>query len=1361
MLPFGLKTCMFLLLLGVTILASFTTTRAGVTTRARTRKIVLVAGSMTSHDKQTHEYEKSVILLKDLLDTSKNLKGIRTEAYFHGWPENEKTLNDADEIVFITDGSDHNEQDHPLFVGNRMKVLEKQMRRGCGLMMFHWSTFAPVKYDRDISDWVGGYFDYETGAGANHWRSAIQTYTGPVSLGPKHPILNGVKPFTVEEEFYYNIRFRDNDTRISPVLLTRPPNEAHDYPVAWAVQRADGGRGFGLTGGHFYKNWWLPDYRKLILNAIVWTAGADVPAEGVESTLDKPIKTLILTGYHHPGHDWRQLTAALIQSIELDPRVSVDVTENIEDLATSKIDAYDMLIMNYCNWDKPGLSQAAKDGFVRYLKAGGGLSIIHFANGAFNYTLPNRESDWKEYRTSICARDWMHDLPSGHDAFAPFHVTMTDLKSPITAGLQPFDTVDELYYRQVGDKPITVLATAHSKDTGQDEPLAWTYSYGKARVFQTVLGHDADAVRHAAALIRRGAVWTARRDQISFDPPGSLIADAAFRNGSQWTVEQSLRLAGVTRSGPISGEPLVEGRFGKALNARAGGAFAPARADYHRPPITVECWAKLHSKNNFNILVANEPKISLTHWEVFSFAQTGYFTAYMPGKTPNHIRTSVDICDDKWHYLAMVYTAGRVRLFVDARLSADTAVSDINGASQSGELGFGSLVSRDLGCDGLIDDVRISQSALDIHSIPTAPLAVEDATLGLWRFDALDQGKFADIGRLNNAAVRPSAAAAETDANPLQSGTLPHIDRKTSFDWLNAGNDKGGMRYSSLKQIDRSNVSKLQPAWTYHGGDASPGSTIECTPLIVDGVMYVTTSSLKIVALDAATGHEIWRYNPHSGGVNRGVAYWSDGKPNGQRRVLMGTPDGRLFSLDAQTGIPDPAFGSNGILDLRIGIERDIRGMTYGVTHSPMVFENLVYLGFLVSEGMPGAPGDIRAFDVRTGKEAWRFHTVPRPGEFGHESWVDDGWKERTGVNAWDGYTLDEKRGILFAGLGSASSDFYGADRKGTNLFANCTLALDARTGKRLWHFQEIHHDLWDHDNPCPPVLVTVKRGGKQIDAAAQLTKTGFCFLFDRVTGKPIFDIVEKPATPSIIPGEEAWPTQPEPVKPPPFSPIIFTKDDITNISTESHDYVEKMIESLHIGKPYEPPTEQGTVVMPGFHGGVTWSGGCFDPSTGLLYCNSNNVPYISVIRPNSAGGYDFGGYTYFNDQFGYPGNKPPWGMLTAIDVSKGEFAWQTVFGEYPELTAKGVPQTGTENFGGPIVTAGGLLFIAGTKDEMLHAYDKATGKLLWKYKLPNGGYATPSTYMVNGKQYLVIAAGGGGKLRTKSGDAYIAFALP
>ncbi len=1324
------------------------------------KKIVLIAGSITGHDKNAHEYEKNVTLLKYLLDTAPNLKSVHTEACFHGWPDDEKILDDADTIVFITDGSDRKESDHPLYVGDRMKIIEKQIKRGCGFMQFHWSTFAPTRFHDQITEWIGGYFDYETGNTSNKWYSAIQTYTAPVKLGAaKNPVLNGVKPFELQEEFYYKIRFRENDSRVQPILLSRPPGEKQDYPTAWAVERKDGGRGFGFTGGHFYKNWWLDDYRKLILNAIVWTAGITVPEGGVQSHLDPPIKALILTGYHHPGHDWRRLTAALILTLEQDPRIQADVSENIEDLASAKIYSYDLLVLNYNNWDRPGLSEAAKMHFTDYLKRGGGLSLIHFANGAFNYTLPNKESDWKEFRTHIVRRAWMHDFPSAHDAKGPFHVDITAAKHPITAGLQPFDTDDELYFHQIGTQPITPLTTAQSKITHEEEPMAWAYSYSKGRIFQTVLGHDDHAVRMAGAIIRRGSVWAAKRSQLTFDPPVSLMENALFRNGSTWTIESSLQQAAQTNI--PAGDPIVEGKFGKALNGRAGGAWASGKEDYRTPPLTVELWAKLRSKSAFNILAANENKSSATHWEMFSFVNSGFYTVYMPGMVPEHISSNRDICDDKWHYLAMVYTAGRVRLYIDGVQAADQSVIFNNRAGEPGNIAFGSLVSHEIGCDGLIDEVRISKSALDIKAVPSVPFALEDTSIGLWRFDAIDRNSLLDMGRLSNPAHLFATASIGVDTPRKSAGPLPIVDRRSTTNWLRVGSDPGGMRYSTLKQINRNNINLLKPSWTYHSGDNVSGSTIECTPIVVDGVMYLTTSSLKIAALDAATGREIWKTDSHSAGVNRGLAYWSDGKRNGRRRLFMATPDGRLLSLNARDGLPDTEFGKAGTVDLRKGIERDITSMGYGVTSAPTIFENLVILGFLVSEGQPGAPGDIRAFDAKTGKEVWRFVTVPRPDEFGNDTWEGNSWKDRSGTNAWDGYTVDEKRGILFCGTGSAASDFYGADRKGANLFANCVLALDIRTGKRLWHFQTTHHDLWDHDNPCPPVLVSILHEGKMVDAVAQVTKTGFCYLFDRVTGKPLFDVVEVSVPPSDIPGEQAFPTQPAPVRPPPFSPQLFTGEDITNISSESHEFAVQLLKGKKYGKSNIPPSVQGTIITPGFHGGATWSGASFDPKSGLLYVNSNNVLYISVISPNSSGGYDFGGYTYFNDQSGYPANKPPWGSLTAIDLSKGTFAWQVPLGEYPELKARGVPQTGTENFGGTIVTDGGLVFIGATKDEKFHAFDKSTGKLLWDYKLPSGGYATPSTYMINGKQFVVIAAGGGGKLKTASGDSYIAFALP
>ena len=599
----------------------------------------------------------------------------------------------------------------------------------------------------------------------------------------------------------------------------------------------------------------------------------------------------------------------------------------------------------------------------------------------------------------------------------------------------------------------------------------------------------------------------------------------------------------------------------------------------------------------------------------------------------------------------------------------------------------------------------------------------------------------------------------------------------TGADWPCVGGDRGCMRYSPLAQIDVENVKQLDVAWTYHTDelDRSEKKTIECTPIVIDGVMYVTTGHLRVLALDAATGQLIWEFDPFqfapragplaSGGVNRGLAWWSDRAPGGQRRILHGTADGRLFSLDPRNGQPDPQFGRGGYIDLREAIERDLSSMPYGPTSAPNVCGDMVILGFSCGEG-PGvsAPGDVRAFDVRSGKQRWRFHTVPRPGQFGHDTWEGESWKNRGGANAWGGVSVDQRRGLVFVGLGSAAFDFYGGDRKGANLFANSVVALDARTGQRRWHFQTLHHDLWDHDLPTHPTLVRVTRQGRQIDAAAQVTKTGFVYLFNRETGKPLFDIQERRVPVSDIPGEFAWPTQPVPTQPPPFARQRFTEDEITDISPQAHQAVLQQYRQLKAGSPFQPPSLQGTVVYPGFHGGATWSGASFDPTKGWLYVNSNNVANIMTLqqaKPGSHYRYNHLGYIQFCDPEGYPANKPPWGNLTAIDLNLGRIAWQVTLGEYPELTARGIPQTGTENFGGTIVTAGGLVLIGGTKDERFHAFDSATGDLLWQAKLPAGGYATPCTYLADGRQFVVIAAGGAGKLRTRAGDAFVAFSLP
>ncbi len=601
------------------------------------------------------------------------------------------------------------------------------------------------------------------------------------------------------------------------------------------------------------------------------------------------------------------------------------------------------------------------------------------------------------------------------------------------------------------------------------------------------------------------------------------------------------------------------------------------------------------------------------------------------------------------------------------------------------------------------------------------------------------------------------------------------------------------MRYSTLSQINQKTVKNLKVAWTYHTGDKGQ---MECTPIVVEGVMYVTTPSLKVAALDPATGRELWKYDPFRvvpfwpGAVNRGVAYWSDGQSGGKRRILHGTADGRLISIDARTGKPDPLFGNGGEVSLRAGLDRDLSEMAYGPTSAPAVFENIVILGFLNGEGPgPAAPGDIRAFDVRSGKELWRFHTVPRPGEFGRETWSGDSWKDRGGANAWGGFTVDEKRGWVFAGLGSAAFDHYGGDRKGSNLFANCVLVLNARTGERIWHFQTVRHDLWDYDLPVYPNLITLSRG----EAVAQVTKTGFVYLFDRVTGHPLFDVQERLAPASDVPGEAAWPIQVVPSKPPPFSRQFLGPDDLTNISKKAHDYALRQFRSVSTGPIFTPPALRGSITFPGFHGGATWSGASFDPETGILYVNSNNLPYLTTLVPAVAGkGYRYyfvsGSIPFYSwmpstmwnfwervylhmrasidsakfvDEEGYPAVKPPWGNLSAIDLNKGEIVWQVTLGEFPELTARGIPPTGTENLGGTIVTAGGLVFIGGTKDEKFRAFDKVTGTLLWEYKLDAAGNATPCTYSVAGRQFVVIAAGGSGRLQTKFGDSFVAFVLP
>lgn len=662
-------------------------------------------------------------------------------------------------------------------------------------------------------------------------------------------------------------------------------------------------------------------------------------------------------------------------------------------------------------------------------------------------------------------------------------------------------------------------------------------------------------------------------------------------------------------------------------------------------------------------------------------------------------------------------------------------------------------------------------------------------------------------------------------------------------DWPVNGGDPGRTHYTTLDQITPGNVAQLQVAWTFDTGDAFEGSEMQANPVVVDGILYATSPRMHVFALDAATGEELWRFDPNNGSGSglrirhRGVVVTGD-------RVLFNYRN-RLYALDRQTGVPIPTFGDDGWVDLREGLGRPVDGLSVSASSPGVVFEDLLIMGSSVPESLPSAPGDIRAFDIETGELRWSFHTIPHPGEPGYDTWPPDAWQIAGGANAWSGVSLDAERAMVFAATGSASYDFYGANRLGDNLYANTVLALDARTGERIWHFQGLRHDLWDRDFPAAPALVTVMRDGRPVDAVAQITKTGHVFLFERETGEPLFPIEERPIPGGGMGGERSAESQPFPTLPPPFSRQRLTADGLTQRSPEAHAAALETFNAFSTDDPFSPPDTSGTIIFPGVDGGGEWGGPAFDPETGLLYVNANEMAWLLKLAPQSdvslyqatcaschgadqsgtgigpsleglferrsreevvdiiregtglmpAFGAAMGGSTIndivsyletgedvsadrlgespfilpyrtalfdiFLDHEGYPGIAPPWGTLNAIDLNEGSIRWSIPFGEYPEMTAQGITGTGTDSYGGMIVTENGLLIIAATTyDNRIRAFDKSTGALLWEAELPAAGNATPSTYVVDGKQYVVIACGGG-KNGAPSGGTYVAFALP
>lgn len=685
-------------------------------------------------------------------------------------------------------------------------------------------------------------------------------------------------------------------------------------------------------------------------------------------------------------------------------------------------------------------------------------------------------------------------------------------------------------------------------------------------------------------------------------------------------------------------------------------------------------------------------------------------------------------------------------------------------------------------------------------------------------------------------------------------------------DWAYYRGNPAGTAYSALDEISRDNASKLTLAWsfdtaeTFGSGWDTEASDMECNPMAIGGSVYVVSPKGRLLKLNGATGELIWSFDPANGKSIaslhrlRGIARWTDGR---EERLFL-TFERGLFAIDASTGRAIAGFGERGRVDLAQGLDRDPRSLSVSVVSPGVVYRDLIILGSTGS-----LPGHIRAFDVHTGMMRWIFHTIPYPGEEGYETWPKEAYRTLMGANNWAGMTLDAAEGVVYIPLasgGMAQRDFYGGDRLGDNLFANSLVALDASTGKKIWAYQMVRHDLWDRDLPAPPTLISIKQQGVDTEALAQITKSGEVLFLDRHTGAPLFPVHDEVALSSDVPGEVTAPTQPRTLQPRPFARQWLTEDTLTQRTPEAHTAVLRVFRQLRSRGPFDPPSLQGTVILPGLDGGGEWGGAAFDPTTRLLYINANEMPWIlrlkartemedkigpgravylafcagchgaqllgqppvvpsliavgkrfnelqikhfielgngrmpafgtlseqarsavahyiatgidtppdatldqAVAQSARAGApYVFEGYQKFLDPEGYPAISPPWGTLSALNVDTGQYVWRVPLGEYPELAAQGYKDTGSENYGGSVVTAGGVLFIGATVyDRKFRVFDKATGHLLWEYELPEAGHATPATYLARGHQYVVIPAGGGKDPKRASGSRILAFSLP